>query len=50
MRDMQQRHQVSFIFSSHDPKVLEAADDAVHIQDGRITSIERRLALAEARA
>ena len=26
----------------HDPKVLEAADDAVHIQDGRITSIERR--------
>ncbi len=50
MREMQQRHKVSFIFSSHDPKVLEAADDAVHIQDGRITSIERRLALAESRA
>lgn len=49
MREMQQRHKVSFIFSSHDPKVLDAADDAVHIQDGRITSIERRLALAEAR-
>ena len=47
MRDMQQEHQVSFIFSSHDPKVLEAADDAVHIHDGRITSIERRLAIAE---
>ena len=42
MRSMQQRHHVSFIFSSHDPKVLEAADDAVHIHDGRITSIERR--------
>ena len=41
MREMQQRQQVSFIFSSHDPKVLEAADDAVHIQDGRIASIER---------
>jgi len=49
MRNMQQRHHVSFIFSSHDPKVLDAADDAVHIHDGRITSIERRLAMAEAR-
>lgn len=48
MRDMQKQHCVSFIFSSHDPKVLEAADDAVHIQDGRITSIERRLATTEA--
>ena len=41
MRNMQQRHHVSFIFSSHDPKILEAADDAVHIHDGRILSIER---------
>ena len=48
MRQMQQQEHVSFIFSSHDPKVLEAADDAVHIHDGRITSIERRLAQAEA--
>ena len=50
MRSMQQRHHVSFIFSSHDPKVLDAADDAVHIHDGRITSIERRLAMAETSA
>jgi putative ABC transport system ATP-binding protein len=49
MREMQKRHKVSFIFSSHDPKVLEAADDAVHIHDGRITSVERRLAMAESR-
>ena len=47
MRSMQQQQHVSFIFSSHDPKVLEAADDAVHIQDGRIVSVERRLAMAE---
>lgn len=47
MRNMQQQHRVSFIFSSHDPKVLDAADDAVHIHDGRITEIERRLAIAE---
>lgn len=50
MRDMQRRQHVSFIFSSHDPKVLEAADDAVHIHDGHITSVERRLAAAEGRA
>ena len=49
MRSMQQQQHVSFIFSSHDPKVLDAADDAVHIHDGRITAIERRLALPEAR-
>lgn len=49
MRSMQQQQHVSFIFSSHDPKVLEAADDAVHIQDGRITAVERRLAKEEER-
>ncbi|WP_280152211.1 ABC transporter ATP-binding protein [Piscinibacter sp. XHJ-5] len=48
MRRMQQEHHVSFVFSSHDPKVLEAADDAVHIHDGRITAIERRDAPQEA--
>jgi putative ABC transport system ATP-binding protein len=42
MRRMQQMHRVSFIFSSHDPKVLEEADDAIHIRDGRIVSVERR--------
>ena len=41
MRSMQQRHRISFIFSSHDPKVLEAADDAVFIRDARIISVER---------
>jgi putative ABC transport system ATP-binding protein len=50
MRSMQRRHHVSFIFSSHDPKVLEAADDAVRIEDGRIVSIDRRLASPETRA
>ncbi len=47
MRSMQRQRHVSFIFSSHDPKVLEAADDAVHICDGRVTSVERRLMAAE---
>jgi len=42
MRRLQRRYHISFVFSSHDPKVLEAADDAIHIRDGRIVSIERR--------
>ncbi|WP_273432738.1 ABC transporter ATP-binding protein [Chitinibacter tainanensis] len=36
MRQMQRDLQVSFIFSSHDPQVLAAADEAVFIRDGRI--------------
>ena len=47
MRQMQQDLQMSFIFSSHDPKVLDEADDVIHIQDGRITSIERQKKLSE---
>jgi putative ABC transport system ATP-binding protein len=48
MRRMQQMHRLSFIFSSHDPKVLDEADDAIHIQDGRIVSVERRRVPTEA--
>jgi len=47
MRKMQREHQVSFVFSSHDPQVLAEADDAVFIRDGQITQVERR---TEARA
>jgi putative ABC transport system ATP-binding protein len=42
MRQMQREHQVSFVFSSHDPQVQAQADDAVFIRDGRITHVERR--------
>lgn len=38
MRQMQQELKISFIFSSHDPQVLAAADDAVFIRDGRIVN------------
>lgn len=41
MRALQREQHVSFVFSSHDPKVLAEADDAVLIRDGRIQSIER---------
>ena len=42
MRAMQREHHVSFVFSSHDPKVMAEADDAVLIRDGRIEDIVRR--------
>jgi putative ABC transport system ATP-binding protein len=42
MRDMQREHHVTFVFSSHDPRVMAEADDAVMIRDGRIEKIERR--------
>jgi putative ABC transport system ATP-binding protein len=38
MRTMQRDLKVSFIFSSHDPQVLAAADDAVFIRDGRLVA------------
>ena len=50
MRKMQREHQVSFVFSSHDPQILAAADDAVFIRDGRITSVERRTEAQEVAA
>ena len=50
MRKMQREHQVSFVFSSHDPQVQAEADDAVFIRDGRITHVERRQPAAEATA
>lgn len=38
MRKMQREHEVSFVFSSHDPKVLAEADDSFFIRDGRLTA------------
>jgi len=42
MRTMQRDFQATFVFSSHDPRVLADADDAVLLQDGRVTSREQR--------
>jgi putative ABC transport system ATP-binding protein len=44
MRSMQREYKASFVFSSHDPRVLAEADDAVFIKDGRITHVQRRAA------
>ena len=41
MRDMQREQQASFVFSSHDPQVLAAADEAILIRDGRVARQDR---------
>ena len=48
MRAMQREQKVSFVFSSHDPRVIAAADDAVLIRDGRVEKVERAAARREA--
>lgn len=50
MRKMQREHQVSFVFSSHDPQVQAEADDAIFIRDGRITEVKHRTAHVKAAA
>ena len=42
MRRMQERYNISFVFSSHDRDVLGAADDTIALKDGVIHSIRRR--------
>lgn len=41
MRRMVQRYGISFIFSSHDPDVIKAADDTIFLKDGVICGIRR---------
>ncbi len=48
MRRVQNRYQVSFVFSSHDPKVIDAADDTVFIKDGMIRGLRRKDSKSEA--
>jgi putative ABC transport system ATP-binding protein len=43
MRRMQREQQVSFVFSSHDPNVMAAADELVRIRDGQIVATEQPL-------
>ncbi|MBL8473251.1 MAG: ABC transporter ATP-binding protein [Rhodocyclaceae bacterium] len=36
MRELNRRDGVTFLFSTHDPRLLERVDRRVHLQDGRI--------------
>jgi putative ABC transport system ATP-binding protein len=40
MRRMQRDTGTTFVFSSHDPALMDVADDRIHIVDGRVTSAE----------
>ena len=42
MRDMNRRDGTTFVFSTHDPMVLEQADRVVRLVDGKIASDERK--------
>ena len=42
MRRMVERYHISFIFSSHDPDVIKAADDTIMLKDGLIHGIRRK--------
>ena len=47
MKHMQSRHRISFVFASHDPVVIGAADDMIQLRDGVICSVRRKSAGAE---
>ena len=42
MRRMVEQYEISFIFSSHDPEVMNAADDTIYLKDGLIQKIRRK--------
>ncbi|MCP3102876.1 ABC transporter ATP-binding protein [Myxococcus sp. K15C18031901] len=44
MRAMQREHQTTFILSSHDPQMIEDADERILIEDGRVVESTRRQA------
>ena len=42
MRHLNEDKGVTFIFATHDPKVMDAAKRVIHLEDGRIVEDERR--------
>ena len=40
MKDINRREQTTFIFSTHDARVMAIADQLIHIEDGRLVSEE----------
>jgi len=47
MRKVQERYKISFIFSSHDRSLMNAADDLITLRDGVIQSIRRKPTLVQ---
>jgi len=42
MRDLNQERGVTFVFSTHDSKIIDAAKRVVRLEDGRVVQDERR--------
>jgi putative ABC transport system ATP-binding protein len=42
MKEMNQRHNTTFLFSTHDPMVMNYANRLIRLHDGRVHSDERR--------
>lgn len=42
MRELNKTREVTFLISSHDPKVIDRADRVITLQDGRVTDDSRR--------
>lgn len=42
MRHLNEEQGVTFIFATHDPKVMDAAKRVIHLEDGQIVEDERR--------
>ncbi len=40
MREMNRTHKVTFVFTTHDPRLLEHVDRKIHLKDGAIESDE----------
>ena len=42
MRHMQEVYKISFLFSSHDPNLMKAADDLIAVRDGVVQAVRRK--------
>jgi len=42
MRRLNQERGVTFLFSSHDPRVIDHADRVVQLEDGRVVADSRK--------
>jgi len=42
MKRINRAEHTTFIFSTHDPKIVTIADHVIHLTDGRVASEERR--------
>ena len=42
MRELNQKQNMTFVFSTHDEKIMERADRLIHLHDGEIAEDERK--------